>query len=86
MANEEVMRQLKEITEQLKNVVTKDDDCLKSLIKETFKQMKDDLLKSVSHRIDLLEQKLFDKEQENDALKKEIVHVVLETNTSKLQI
>ena len=72
MANEDVARQLKQINEKLANVITKDDDSLKTLISETFRHMKDELLKSVSHRIDLLESKLFDKEQENDKLKEKI--------------
>ena len=45
--------------------------------------MKDELLKSVSHRIDILESKLFDKEQENDALKKKIED--LETTQTNAQ-
>lgn len=64
--------QLKEINSKLSNFITRDDDSLKQLIKDTFKQMKEEFLKSVSHRIDLLEGRLFDKEIENDQLKKQI--------------
>ena len=56
----------------MSNVLTKDDKTLKSIIKDTFKEMKDELLKSVFHRIELLESKLFDKDNENADLKKEV--------------
>lgn len=68
----EVNRQLTEINKKLSNVITKDDGFLRELIREMFQQMKEEFLKSVSHRIDILEGKLFDKEEENDKLRKEI--------------
>ena len=45
------------------------DKSIQNMIRETFKLMKDEFLQSVSHRIDILEGKLFEKEEENSALK-----------------
>ena len=68
----ELNRQLTEINKKLSNVITKDDGVLRELIRDIFQQMKDELLQGVSHRIELLEGKLFEKDEENDKLKKEI--------------
>ena len=68
----EMKRQLKEINNKLSNVITKDDGFLRGLIKEMFQQMKDEFLNSVHKRIDILEGKLFEKDEENDKLKKNI--------------
>ena len=67
-----VRKELKEINTKLSNVICKDDVYLKEIIKDTFQLMKDEFLKSVSHRIDILEGKLFEKEEENDKLKSKI--------------
>ena len=56
----------------MSNVLTKDDKSLKQMMKSIFKEMKDDFLQSVFHRIELLESKLYDKDQENDKLKTQI--------------
>ena len=74
-SNSDIASQLKAINTKLANVITKDDSTLQTLIRETFKEMKEELLKSVSHRIDILEGKLFEKEQENDELKEKIKKV-----------
>ena len=65
-------RQLTEISKELSNVITKDDGILRELIRDIFQQMKDEFLQGVSHRIELLEGKLFEKDEENDKLRKEI--------------
>ena len=46
----------------------KDDGFLRDLIKEVFKQMKDEFLLSVYKRIEILEGRLFEKDQDNDKL------------------
>ena len=70
-----VRKELKEINTKLSNVISKDDVYLKVIIKDTFQLMKDEFLKSVSHRIDILEGKLFEKEEENDKLKSKIKYL-----------
>lgn len=64
--------QITEINKKLANVVTKDDGSLREIIKDVFSQMKEEFLKSISYRIDILEGKIFDKESENDKLRGEI--------------
>jgi len=69
---DDLKKELKAINDSLSMVLKKDDPYLENLIKSTFDKMKDDFLKSVSKRIDILEAKLFDKEKEADALKEKI--------------
>lgn len=79
----EMTRQLSEINKKLSNVITKDDGFLRELIREMFQQMKDEFLKSVSHRIDILEGKLFEKEEENDRLRNAIAGLNKEIDSQK---
>lgn len=53
-------------------MVSKEDGSLRSIVKEVFAQMKEEFLKSVSHRIDILEGKLYEKESENGNLRTEV--------------
>ena len=53
-------------------MIIKDNVYLKEIIKYTFQLLKDGCVKSVSHRIDILEGKLFEREEENDKLKSKI--------------
>ena len=70
--NDTIAAQLKELILKMSNVLTKDDKSLKTMIKGIFKDMKEDFLKSVFHRIELLESKIYEKDQENDKLKEHI--------------
>lgn len=69
---DETSEQLKLINQKLSNVLTKDDVNLKKMIKEIVKEMKDELIASVSHKIDVLESRLFAKEEETDKLNTKI--------------
>ena len=60
------------MNKKLENVLTKDDSNLKELIKNLIKEMKTEIVESVTHRIELLENKLFEKEKENVNLKETI--------------
>ena len=82
----EITRQLTEINKKLSNVITKGDGTLREMIKEVFQQMKDEFLDSVSHRIDILEGKLFEKDKENDALKEKIGKLETEIENRKTEI
>ena len=55
------------------------------IIKETFTEMKDDFLNSVFHRIELLEGKLHNTEDENDKLKSKIVDLEEKLETQKAE-
>ena len=76
----EISRQLSEINSKLSNVLMKDDSCLENMIEKIVGQMKNSLL----HRIELLESKLFDRESENENLKKEIDKLHTELNAEKV--
>ena len=82
----EITRQLTEINKKLSNVITKGDGTLRDMIKEVLQQMKDEFLHSVSHRIDILEDKLFEKDKENDSLKKTISKLQTEIDNRKTEI
>ena len=64
----DLSEQLKMINHKLSNVLTKDDVNLKSMIKEIVQQMKVELIATVSNKIDVLEGRLLDKEEENEKL------------------
>ncbi|KAH3692228.1 hypothetical protein DPMN_191584 [Dreissena polymorpha] len=64
----DISKQLREINVKLSKVMLKDDSSLENMIETIVGKMKNSLL----HRIELLEHKLFDKETENDNLKKDI--------------
>lgn len=68
----EISKQLEVINKKLSSVITKDDGFLRDLIRGMFQQMKDEFLQGVNHRIELLEGRLFEKDQENEKLKREI--------------
>ena len=82
----DLKRQLTEINSKLSNVITRDDGFLRGLIREIFQQMKDEFLNSVNKRIDILEGKLFEKDQENDKLKKNITDLKKEIADKKAEI
>ena len=67
----EINKQLADINMKLSNVITRDDGFLRGLI-IIFQQMKDEFLNSISHRTELLEGTIFEKNDENDKLKEEI--------------
>ena len=72
MDSSEISRQLTEINKKLANVMTKDDGSLRNLIKEVFQQMKDEFLDSAYKRIEILEGRLFERDEESDKMKKKV--------------
>ena len=62
------------------------DNGLKELIVDVFKQMKNELLKSVFHRIEILKTNLFDKNEENEKLKKEVESLKSDLNLRKEEL
>ena len=80
-------QKVEEINKKLSNVLWKDDGFPRDIIKEIFQQMKDEFLLSVYKRIEILEGRLFEKDQDNynflgsiDQLKQQI-----EENNSKIE-
>ncbi|KAL4233651.1 hypothetical protein ACF0H5_008333 [Mactra antiquata] len=71
-AAERVENELLEIKDILMNVLTKNDPSLRTMIENIVKDMKDELLNSLNHRINVLESEKHLKDLENDKLKKEI--------------
>ena len=68
----DIGKQLADINKKLSNVLTKDDGVMRTLIKEIFQQLMDDFLHSVNNRIEILEGRLFERDQENDELNKTV--------------
>ncbi|XP_053383866.1 uncharacterized protein LOC128550034 [Mercenaria mercenaria] len=69
---QDIRSQLHQINSKLENVMTKDDGTLRTMIKDMITQMKEELLKSVEKRIEILEAKIFDRDVENEALKTKV--------------
>jgi DNA repair exonuclease SbcCD ATPase subunit len=78
-----IFRQLTDLNARMSTMISKEDGSLRSIIKEVFSQMKDEFLNSVSHRIDVLEGKLFEKESENDRLQREVKKLERELENQK---
>jgi len=66
---------------KIDKTVKRDDGSLREIMKELLTEMKEDLLKSVMHRIEIIEGKVFEKDQEKDKMKERIT--ILETNIEK---
>lgn len=71
----DIKHQLTQINEKLANVMTKDDNTLKQMIKDTITEMKTSLLQSVEKQIQVLEGKIFEKDQQNDKLHKRVTRL-----------
>lgn len=78
-----IRNELSCINKQLSNVLKKDDGDLKIIIETLMQNMKKELTKSIEKKIDVLEEKLFTKEQENDSLKKKIGELSEKLESSK---
>ena len=81
-----LVKQLEEINRKLSNVLRKDDDFLRDTIKEMFQQMKEEFLGSVYKRIEILEGRLFEKDQDNDRLLKDIEKLNTQIEEKDLKI
>ena len=81
-----IHRQLSDINQKLSNVITKGDGTLREMIRDIFQELKEEFLKSLSHRMDILEGKLFEKEKENDSLKKQISDLKTDIDNRKAEI
>ncbi|KAH3724207.1 hypothetical protein DPMN_050021 [Dreissena polymorpha] len=70
-----IMSELKEINKKLSNVLTKDSFELRDLVKGIVNQLKEELLGSITLRVEHLEGELFEKTEEDIKLSKEIEEV-----------
>ncbi|XP_052785515.1 uncharacterized protein LOC128226317 [Mya arenaria] len=75
----EIMKQWKQINTKLERLeskiekaVLKGDGTIRSSIKDLMTEMKEDLLKSVTNRIEILEGKLFEKEESSEKLAQKV--------------
>ncbi|KAH3859813.1 hypothetical protein DPMN_102636 [Dreissena polymorpha] len=66
---EKLDENLNTFNKKLENVLVKDDGSLQGAIKESLMEIKEDLLKPVIKSVEILEGRLFEKEQEEDKLK-----------------
>lgn len=67
-------------------VLTKDDGLLRGMIKDIFQQMKDEFLHSVTNIIEILKGRLFERDQENERLNKEINSLQTDLTTHKAEV
>jgi len=68
-----IEKQLVQINGKLSNMLTKNDTgFLKKIIKDTICEFKDELLKPIIHRIEILESDVMDQSKEIETLKKEL--------------
>ena len=77
------------VNKKLENVMMKGDTSIRDTLKDLITEMKDELLKSVINRIEHLEGKMFEREQEYDKLKESIQSLdktILEKNLEKENI
>lgn len=80
---------VKTVNTKLGNVMVKGDGSIKTMMRdiitEMFTDMKENLLQSITHNMEVLEGKLFERDQECDQLKKEMkeLEVSLEDQKSK---
>ena len=66
-------KSLTEINMKLNNVLTKDDQSfLKKIIKETILEVREEILLSVTHRLEKMESEIHDMAVENETLKQEV--------------
>ncbi|KAH3779800.1 hypothetical protein DPMN_157606 [Dreissena polymorpha] len=76
-------KELAAINEKLTSLCAEKNSALKQIIVDTITLMKDDILKSVEHTINVLESKIFEKEKENDTLKSKISQLEKQLLTTK---
>lgn len=62
---------MKDIHKTLSSALMKNDDNLEKLLKTMVERLKEDVLKSITRQVEVLESKIFDKEAENENIKKE---------------
>ncbi|KAH3896097.1 hypothetical protein DPMN_020270 [Dreissena polymorpha] len=68
----DIKQELANISKKLENLFSGQDKSFKQMIVEIMNQTKDEFLKSVEHKIEVLEGKLFEKEKDNDKLKEKV--------------
>jgi CII-binding regulator of phage lambda lysogenization HflD len=83
MAETDIKKELAAINVKITNLCSGTNSALKQVIVDTITLMKDDILKSVMHKLDILEGKLFEKEKENDNLKSKINQLEKQLVTTK---
>ena len=72
-----------DINKKLSNVITKDDGFLRGLFRDIFQEMKDELLNSVYKRLEILEGRLFERDEENDRLQKSVENMTKTIDSQK---
>ena len=82
--NQLISQSLSEINEKLSNVLTKDDTAfIKTIIKDTVHQIKDQILSSVTRRIEVIEGDIFECHTQIKSLKDKLK--IKQTENEKLQ-
>lgn len=67
--------------QKLENVIVKDDGTLRTILRDMMSEMKEELLNSVINRLEILEKKVYDKDEKNDELKTEVKRLETKVTT-----
>lgn len=81
----EMEKELLEIKALLGNIMTKNDETLRSTIRETMIEMKDDILKSLTNRIEIVEGDLHSRAKEIEGLQKEVASLKVTCEEQKTE-
>lgn len=78
-----VISKVEKTDQKLEHAVRKDDGSLRTLFRESMVEMKEELLNSVINRLEMLESRLYDRDQKNDELKAEVTRLQKENVDQK---
>lgn len=71
----DITEQLKQINKKLENVITKEDQFLKNLIKDIILEMRSEFFSSIEKKLEVMEAEIFDYMKENAQLKSQVVEL-----------
>ncbi|KAH3897532.1 hypothetical protein DPMN_021720 [Dreissena polymorpha] len=75
-----VDKSINKMNDKVKDIIERDDERLKILVNDLFDKLKESLLTSCTKQIEILEARLFEKEIENDTLKKDVKNLKSQVN------
>lgn len=77
-----ILHEIREINKKLENVITKDDGSMKVMMSSLINHAKEEILKSVEKKLEVLESKIFEKQVENDKLRDSVATLTVRLKSS----